>query len=199
MLPLGMISNTYQRGILIFCTLLLSVVAWIVLLHYISPTELVERIGVQNGYLVMFLVATFGGVSSFTGVSYVATVLTLSAGGLNPFLLALSSGLGITISDSLFFWLGRHADSIISSSWLRTRIDRIATWLGKRRPLTVAMFIYLYTAFTPLPNDILTGMLGLTKQPYRLVIVALTLGNATFAFLLATLGGKISDFFPAFL
>lgn len=165
-----------------------------VLLHYISPTELVERIGVQNGYLVMFLVATLGGVSSFTGVSYVATVLTLSAGGLNPFLLALSSGLGITISDSLFFWIGRHAHHVISSPRLHAFIERLAIWLGDRSPLTVALFIYVYTGFTPLPNDILTGILGLTKQPYRLVIVALTLGNATFVYLLATLGGTFSAF-----
>ncbi|MBP6923980.1 MAG: hypothetical protein KBB78_00225 [Candidatus Pacebacteria bacterium] len=137
----------------------------------------------------MFLIALFGGVSSFTGVSFVATVLTLSAGGLNPLFLALASGIGITMSDSLFFWIGHHAHHIIDSPQMSTRIDRIAIWLNDRSRLVVGLFIYTYTGFTPLPTDLLTIMLGLARQPYWFVLTALTAGNITFTYLLATVGG----------
>lgn len=183
----------YQHGILIFCVLSFSVAAWMVLLHYISPTELVASIGFENGYLVMFFVALLGGVSSFTGVSFIATVLTLSAGGLNPFFLALASGIGITVSDSLFFWIGRHAHQVIEVKDFHHITERIAIWLNDRSRLVVGVCIYIYTGFTPLPTDFLTVVLGLARQPYRFVIIALTLGNITFTYLLATLG---SGFFP---
>ena len=183
-----MTRSTYQHGILVFCVLSFSVAAWIVLLHYVSPSDLVETIGIRNGYLVMFLVALFGGVSSFTAVSFVATALTLSAGGLNPIFLALASGVGTTLSDSLFFWIGRHAHHVIESQRLSAVIDKIAIWLNDRSRVVVGLFIYIYTGFTPLPTDLLTIVLGLTRQPYVFVIIALTLGNITFTYLLATFG-----------
>jgi len=184
----------YRHGFLIFAVLSFSVAAWILLLHYLDPTELVASIGVSNGYLVMFLVALFGGVSSFTGVSFIATTLTLSAGGLDPILLALASGVGVSMSDSLFFFIGRHAHHVIESPRLQHLIERSAIWLNDRSKLVVGLCIYLYTAFTPLPTDLLTVVLGITHQPYRYVIVALTLGNITFTYLIATLGSGFLAF-----
>jgi hypothetical protein len=186
-----MSRSDYQHGIVIFLVLTFSVSAWILLLHYISPADLVATIGVRNGYAVMFLVALLGGVSSFTGASFIATVLALSAGGLNPLFLALTSGIGITLSDSLFFWIGHHAHHVIESPTVSTRIEKIAIWLNDRSRLVKGLFIYLYTGFTPLPTDLLTVILGLTRQPYIFVIIALTLGNITFTYLLATVGSVI--------
>lgn len=184
-------SKQYHHGILVFCVLSFSVAAWVVLLHYISPTELVEKIGLRNGYLVVFVVSLLGGVSSLTAVSFVATVVTFSAGGLNPVLLALASGAGTTISDSLFFWIGHHAHHVIKSSRIQHWIEKTGIWLNDRSKVVVGIFIYLYTGFTPLPTDILTIVLGLTRQPYVFVISALVLGNITFTYLLATLGGVL--------
>ncbi|MEN9920560.1 MAG: hypothetical protein RL538_453 [Candidatus Parcubacteria bacterium] len=189
-----MTKRQYKHGFLVFAVLSFSVVAWAVLLHYLSPVELVGKLGASNGYVVMFLVAFFGGVSSFTGVSFVATVLTLSAGGLHPTLLALVSGLGITMSDTLFFFIGRHAHNVIESPTLHATIERVAIWFNDKSRLVVGLCIYFYTAFTPLPTDLLTITLGLANLPYRFVIVALILGNITFTFLLATFGGDFLAF-----
>ncbi len=186
--------STYQHGILVFCVLSFSVAAWVILLHYISPTELVNIIGVHNGYLVMFLIALFGGVSSFTAVSFVATALTLSAGGLNPIILALASGVGTTLSDSLFFLIGKHAHTVIESPKLSRLIDKTAIWLNDRSRLVVGLFIYLYTGFTPLPTDVLTILLGVTRQPYISIIIPPVLGNITFTFLIVTAGGAFLPF-----
>jgi membrane protein DedA with SNARE-associated domain len=184
----------YRHSFIIFAVLSFSVAAWILLLNYLDPTELVASIGVSNGYLVMFFVALFGGVSSFTGVSFIATTLTLSAGGLDPILLALASGVGVSLSDSLFYVIGRHAHQVIESPKLQHVVERSAIWLNDRSRLVVGLCIYLYTAFTPLPTDLLTMVLGLTHQPYRHVIIPLTLGNITFTYLLAIFGGGFLAF-----
>ena len=183
-----------HQGILILATLSLSIACWIWLLQVISPTEIIDAIGIKNGYLVMFLIALFGGVSSFSGVSYIATVLTLSAGGLSPLFLAVVSAVGISISDSAFYFIGMHSNHIIDSSRLKSWIDRSSVWLNRQSKLITGLIVYVYTGFTPLPTDLLTIILGLTRQPYLFVITVLTLGNFTFSFLLATLGNNFNLF-----
>lgn len=183
-----------HQGLMILAVLSLSIVCWIWLSQSVSPAEIVDVIGVKNGYLVMFLIAFFGGVSSFTGVSYIATVLTLSAGGLNPLFLALVSAAGISISDSAFYFIGIHSHHIIDSNRLKSLIDKSSIWLNKQSRVITGLIIYVYTGFTPLPTDLLTIMLGLTRQPYLYVITVLTLGNFTFSFLLASLGNNFNLF-----
>jgi membrane protein YqaA with SNARE-associated domain len=116
------------------------------------------------------------------------------AGGLNPLWLALISGVGLSMSDTIFFYIGLHSHEFISSPKLNRWIDKIAKWLSRRSKLTIGSFIYLYTAFTPLPTDFVTVILGLTKQPYTLVIVPLILGDFTYAYILATLGTHFLPF-----
>lgn len=183
-----------HRGLLILAALSLSVVMWVMLLNYISPEEIVDSIGINNGYLVLFLVAFFGGMSSFSGASYIATVLTLAAGGLDPILLALVSGVGISLSDTLFYWVGHHSQHLIESPKILQKLERVSEWLSRQSRLIIGLCIYAYTSFTPLPTDLITLTLGLTRQPYLLVIVALTLGNFTFTYLLATLGSSFLTF-----
>lgn len=178
----------YHRGFLVFAVLSFSVAAWVILLRYLSPTELVTSIGINNGYLVAFFVALLGGTSSLTGVSFVAVIATLAAGGLNPFLLALFAGVGIAVSDSMFFWIGRNAHDAIDSPLTHQYLEKISIWINDRSRLVVGIFIYIYTALTPLPTDILTTILGLAHQPYRFVAIPLLLGGITFAYLVATLG-----------
>lgn len=55
--------------------LLLAIVlvaAVVLLLDAISPEELVQMIGVQNGYVVAFFVAILGGMSSFTSIPFLS-------------------------------------------------------------------------------------------------------------------------------
>lgn len=156
---------------------------------YLGPRALVDAIGVQNGYLLMLLVSLFGGVSSIGGAIYVTTILTLASAGLNPLYLALASGLGVSVGDSVYYYLGYRGSHILpSEGTLTRRIHRFSDWLCRQARWVRAVAIYSYTAFTPLPNDILTILMGITRQPYTLVLPAFILGNVTHTFLLASLG-----------
>jgi uncharacterized membrane protein YdjX (TVP38/TMEM64 family) len=183
-----------HKSFWILIGLSLTVLFWSVLLHLVTPNEIVSKIGVENGYIVMFLVALIGGSSTFSSVSYIATVLTLAVGGLNPLWLALVSGVGLSMSDTIFFLIGRHSHEFITAPRLHLFIDKIALWLSRRSRYTIGSFIYLYTAFTPLPTDFVTVILGLARQPYMLVILPLILGDFTYAYILATFGPKFLPF-----
>ena len=171
--------------------LILSIVGWSWLLLTIGPNTIVAQLGAENGYLIMFLIALFGGVSSFTGVGYVATIITLAGGGLSPLGLALASGAGISIGDTVYYLVGRHGVRNLVHGRLKTGIENLTRWLAARPRPWLWISVYVYTAFTPLPNDVLTITLGAAKQPPALVLSALVLGNMTLTYLIASFGAVL--------
>lgn len=186
-------TTSTRRHLITFTLVALAICGWTVGILVIGPRELVEAIGVQNGYLLVFLVALFGGMSSLGGAIYVTSIITLASGGLNPVYLAAASGAGISIGDSIYYYLGWRGSHLLpQEGWLSSRIRRFSVWLEQQARWLRAAAIFGYTAFTPFPNDILTIALGITKQPYVLVITSLVLGNMVHTYLLASFG----SFFP---
>lgn len=184
-------SKIRRNTIFIALALLAFVALWTWLLLTYGADAIVEYIGAENGYLVMFLVALFGGMSSFSGVTYVATIITLAGGGLNPLFLALAAGAGTTIGDTVYYLIGRYGVREVAESYFAHQVGRLTMWLSTKPRWMVFLGSYLYTGFTPLPNDVLTITLGLTHQPLKVVLPALALGNATLTYLVATFGGSL--------
>lgn len=176
--------SLFQRRVVVVLLLICFLVGWSAVLYFIGPREIVDMIGAK-GYLAMFLISLFGGMSSFGGPAYVATIVTLASGGLNPLLLGAASGAGISIGDTVYYYLGRRGSSLIHSNKAAEWLELFSNWLlGLPRWLATAG-IYAYTAFTPLPNDVLTISIGLARFPYVPAIIALTLGNFTLTTLIA--------------
>jgi len=175
-----------KKALFVTVVLIGSIIAWSLLLYQYGATTIVDYIGVENGYLITFFVSLFGGMSSLSGASYVATITTLASGGLNPAYLALASGFGITIGDTIYYLIGRYGYKNIDGTWLADKIAIFSVWLLKKPRWVITLGIYIYTGFTPLPNDVLTLTIGAARFPYILSIAALTLGNITLTFLIAT-------------
>lgn len=147
---------------------------------FIHPEQLVSWVGVENIYAVVFLVAAIGGLSSATGPVLVITLATFAAGGANPLLLGTVAGIGLFISDSLFFLafsLGRR----VLSPALESRADALRTWIGSHPPSLVVIVTFAYLALTPLPNDIVTSSFGLAGYRYRWIAPILFTAALTYA------------------
>jgi len=157
-------------------------VAWILLLVFIGPSGIANALG-ATGYLFAFLVASFGGVSSFTAASYFATIATLAAAGLNPFLLGIVGGAGVTIGDSLFFFFGTNGRVVLPDK-IETTLNR-ARRLLDRFPYSTPLFVFLYAGFTPFPNEFMTISVGLTGTRYREIVLPLLIGNIVATTMLA--------------
>lgn len=158
-----------------FILVLAFVLAWSLFVYFVGARTVVEYIGIENGYLLIFLIAIFGGVSSATAVSFYTAVITLAAGGLNPFMIGLIGGIGVTFGDSIFYYLGLKGKKVIKSS--SKTLNKITKWLRTGPSWLIQIFIFVYSGFSPFPNDILTVSLGLTEFPYRRVIIPLLLGD----------------------
>ena len=154
----------------------LFLVVWGGLLLWKGPSAIVDLIGVENAYLVIFLLAISGGLSSFTSAPYYAALLTFAAGGADPLLLGLIAGLSISIGDMLVFTLGRvaFAESRLKDHWLVVKIKAL---LARAPRWGVPGLIVLYTLFTPFPNDVLMVSLGTLKERPLVVAPWLALGN----------------------
>lgn len=185
-------SSRYSfRTIVIVFGILLFIILWTVVLIVVGAESIVEYIGIENGYLVMFLVSLLGGVSSVGAVAYITTIITLSNAGLDPLTLALASGAGVSIGDTVYYLLGRNGSKLIRRSRASGYIQNFTTWLNQQHMIVRSVGIFMYTAFTPLPNDILTIAMGIAQQPYGMVIASLVLGNITHTFLLGTFGSLL--------
>ncbi|MBW2997041.1 VTT domain-containing protein [Candidatus Woesearchaeota archaeon] len=164
------------RNYALFFILLIFIVFWSALLYFITPQELVEIIGVKNGYILSFLFGVFGEAATLTAISYYPAIITLAAGGLNPFLLGVIAGTGMTIGNSLYFYFGVQGRGIMPER-LEKRAERLLEWINKRPRWLVQILIFLYVGFTPFPNNLLTVSGGVAGYPFKRIIVPLLLGN----------------------
>lgn len=164
---------------------------WAIVLIFFSPEEVVNKIGAENSYLIVFLLAVIGGLSTITGTSFFASVATFAHGGADPFLLGLIGGMGIFISDSIFFFLAHQGAKILEEkensfrSKLLKSIEKIPRWF-------IGIFVFLYVGLSPLPNDILMIALALAKIRYRQIVLPLILGSMSIASIAAFLGKSFS-------
>lgn len=168
----------------------LILIGWALFFHFFPVSELVEKIGIQNTYLAAFLLAAIGGFSSLTGTSLYAALIALSAGGVNPIALGIIGGLGLFLSDTVFYFVITKIRTLIAR--ITTKYDRIFRkmwrWLYAMPDWVVYIGVYVYAAFAPLPNDILLAVLALSSYSYRQFVWFLLAGDLTMALILTHLG-----------
>jgi hypothetical protein len=156
--------------------IVIIIAIWSVFLMFVPPRDIVNVIGLTNTYAVIFLIAAIGGLSSVTGASLYAAVATAAAGGAHPIILALIGGVGILISDGIFFYaarLGRHT----ASRFWKPQVEMLVRWSERIPRWGVYVGAFLYTGFTPLPNDVLMVALALRKEPFRNIAPVLLAGD----------------------
>lgn len=180
--------RTYIAG---FIPIALFLTASIVLNVYVSPEQIISSIGVNNAYLLIFFLAFLGGVSTFSSVPYHLVVVSMAAGGLNPFILGSSAASGVMIGDSTSYYLGHRGKEYIPKRFKKffSRLRALITHHSRIFPL----FCFLYGTFIPFSNDFITITAGLMRYPFWKVIIPLGLGNLVFNTTIALLSSSSSD------
>ncbi len=174
-----------QKRIITFSILVVFLASLSVLFLFVTPEEVVEKVGVHNGYILMFAVAFFGGFSVIGSTSFVSLLITLVLGGMNPIYLGLISGISLSLGDMLMFYLACKGRELIKGKW-RERIRKITKlfqekiWLEKIIPVVA----FIYFGFIPLPNDIVIVSLAMIKYPRKRTKIIILLGDITFAMLI---------------
>ncbi len=160
-------------------TLLLVLIGWTFFLYFFPPAEAVETLGIRNGYALAFVLAFFGGLSTFITVPYHLAVATLGAGGLNPLFLGIAAGTGIFLGDSISYLIGYRGHGIVPSR-LQKIFQRFCGWCLTHPTWLASTVIFLYGALVPFSNDFITISMGLARFPYWRLMIPLGLGNVVF-------------------
>jgi len=185
-----MVKKNYKK-IIVFLLLAIFLIALITLLFFLSPEEIVNKLGVGNAYLLLFIVSFFGGLPSGGLLSFVSFLITLVIAGLNPIYLGLVSGTSLAIGDMFVFYLGSKGRELVKNKWDK-RINKIAKIFEKRKWLKklTPVIAYLYISFMPFPNDFLLLFLAAIEYPAKKMNGVIILGDLTFALMVAILASK---------
>ncbi len=159
--------------------LLVGLAISIVFIFFIGPETLVDYIGVQNAYVLMFLVAAIGGLSTFNSVPYLAVLFVLANTGVDPLWLGVVSAIGVMCGDSFSYVLGRSGGSVIPDSF--QFVFKNIRQFALEHPRLYPGFCFLYGALCPLSNDFVTISAGIANISYKKVMVPLALGNIVFS------------------
>ncbi len=181
----------YNKKLISFLALVIFLVFLIILLYFINPEEIVNKIGVRNGYILAFVVSFFGGFSAGGSVSFISLLITFVAGGMNPVYLGLVAGTSLAIGDMIIFYAGSKGRELVRGKWDK-KIDKVANVFKKRKWLKkiIPIIAYVYIGFIPLPNDILILFLAAIKYPVKKMNGIIILGDITFALIITILTAK---------
>jgi len=181
----------YNKKLIGFSLLAVFLISLIVLLYFVSPEEIVNKIGVRNGYILTFAVSFFGGFSTGGSISFISLLIVLVTGGMNPIYLGLVSGISLAIGDMIMFYAGSKGRELVRGKWDK-RIKKIANVFKKRKQLEkiIPIIAYLYIGFAPLPNDILILFLAAIEYPAKKMNGIIVLGDITFALMITILASK---------
>lgn len=184
-------AKKYNKKLIGFLVLVVFLISLIALLYFINPEEIVNKIGVRNGYIITFVVSLFGGFSAGGSISFISLLITFVAGGMNPVYLGLVAGTSLAIGDMIIFYAGSKGRELVRGKWDK-KIDKIANVFKKRKWLEkiIPIIAYLYMGFVPLPNDVLILFLAAIKYPVKKMNGIIILGDITFALMITILAAK---------
>ncbi len=168
-----------RRKITLFLFLATFFIVFTAIWLFASPEEILNIIGINNGYIVAFIVSFFAGFSAFTAVSFYSLLIAFITGGLNPWLLALITGTSLALGDMFLFYFGRKGRDMISGKVDRA-ISNMAHYFSHHKlEKFIPLFSYIYISFIPLPNDWLLLFLASIRFPQRRMNVIIILGDYT--------------------
>jgi membrane protein YqaA with SNARE-associated domain len=186
----------YLKKLLFFLLIFLVVIFFAATFLIIDPEQLIDILGVRNSYFIVFVIAFLGGFSAWLSLSYILTLITFSAGGLNPFFLGFIAGIALASGDLIMFFLGIKGRELIEGKWEK-KLEKIAGWIKNKKRLMkfIPFLTYIYFGLTPFPNDILVIFLALIEYKPKKIYIPLILGDLTFSVGLCFLASKGMLFF----
>ncbi len=151
------------------------------------PMEtIVDKIGSDNAYLIMFVVAMVGGMTTFSGVPYQFLLFGFAHAGVDPILLGTVTALGVMAGDSTSYLLGRQSSELFTGR-VKVALGYVSGYLSDR-PRLVFPLLFVYGSVSPLSNDFIVISMGIARYSYWRVIVPLLFGNVVYHIGLAYLG-----------
>ena len=158
--------------------LLLFLAAGSVFLFLLSPAELIDVLGVENAYGLLFTAAFVSGLGVLGGAPYYLILIALALNGLHPWFLGLSAAAGVVLGDSVSYFFGYGVRALVSP-----RLEKIIVKISSfalTHPRLLPVLIFVYGALMPFSNDFLSAAMGLARYPFWKYMIPFGLGNIVY-------------------
>ncbi len=143
--------------------------------------EWMEQFALQFGYFGVFLISLIGALSIIVPIPYTLVIYLLGS-FLNPFLVAVSGGLGSALGEFSGYVIGYYGRAVLSEDRRRKMDYMMKIFL---RYGFAAIFLF---ALTPLPDDLLFIPLGIMRYRFVKAFIPAFLGKMLMCFILAYSG-----------
>lgn len=145
--------------------------------------EWMEQFALQFGYLGVFLISVIGTLSIVFPIPYTLVIYFMGAVRvLDPFLVAVTGGLGSAVGEFSGYLLGYYGRGVLSEKRRRKMDYMMKVFL---RYGFAAIFLF---ALTPLPDDLLFIPLGIMRYRFVKAFIPAFLGKLLMCLILAYSG-----------
>jgi len=148
---------------------------------YLVLLEWMEQFALQFGYFGVFLISLIGALSIIVPIPYTLVIYLLGS-FLNPFLVAVSGGLGSALGEFSGYVLGYYGRAVLSEE-RRRKMDYMMKVFHHYGFAAIFLF-----ALTPLPDDLLFIPLGIMRYRFVKAFIPALLGKILMCFILAYSG-----------
>lgn len=178
---------------------LMPIVLWIVVLavfsvtlYLVSPDAIIAHIGVSNAYAIIFILSILGGMMTFSGIPYHLFLVTFVLSGLNPYLLGMIAGIGVTIGDMTSYMAGYYGRALVPRR-IEVFMSKLEV-LRESHPRLLPLIFLLYGSLVPYSSDVLTVPMGLIRYPFWKLMIPLGIGSMIFNVGLALLAAHAYEY-----
>lgn len=161
---------------IVLIALLVAAVVWFN--QFAVDSDAVQDLVVRFGYVGIFFLSVASGFNLIVPVPVVAFFPFLLSAGFHPIVTVAVISFGMTTGDFLGFLIGRAGRSAVKPTSQKL-IRRIEALQEKSRFLPY-FFMFLYAAFSPVPNELVVIPLAFLGFRMWKVMVAVLLGNIIF-------------------
>jgi membrane protein YqaA with SNARE-associated domain len=136
------------------------------------------------GYVGVFVAALIAGLNVFVPIPAATFTPLFVAAGLTIPQVILALALGTVVADWVSYFIGHMGRQVIATSY--PRVLYYTQKITTQPPSVIILFVGLYAAVIPLPNEAILIPLALAGVSWRLLVVPLLVGALVIQTLLVT-------------
>jgi membrane protein YqaA with SNARE-associated domain len=166
----------------VFLIVVVSLAFWLALIAR-------DNVGIQEivagyGYPGIIFVSFISGLNLIVPIPAVSFIPLFVESGLNFWIAILLMVIGMTAADMIAFYLGK-AGRYFMKEGRENRMFIYLERLRSRYKFAPFIFLFLYAALIPFPNEVVVLPMGFLGYKARNLLVPLLLGNSAFNILSA--------------
>jgi membrane protein YqaA with SNARE-associated domain len=170
-----------STGLLILLAAIFAV-AFFAASHILGNEEAQEFVS-SFGYFGVFTLSVLSGLNLVVPIPAPAFVPIFTAAGYPLWSIVVTMVVGITIADLVGYLIGLLGKEVMSEKY--PRLIQFLHSLQEKHSNFIIPFIFIYSAFSPLPNEAIMIPLAMMGYKLRTIIIPFVLGTIIYVSLFA--------------